>query len=77
MRISEEIECTGIFGALPQRKSNVSKIAEGKYCGNEAIAAVDELMASKPPKEVQLVFQETEKEQEKGWPSRDSSCIRS
>ena len=70
MRISENIQCTGVFRELQVKEVKVNDPEATRYFGNAAVQAVDELMASRPPKEAQLIFDETEKEQVRGWLSK-------
>ena len=70
MRISEDIEETGVFREL---KTPLAEKPQ-TYFGTEASQAVKELMHSKPPKESQLIFEETVKEQSRGWLSRTFSA---
>ena len=59
-----------MFRELPQKAIRASEAKDTEYFGEEAVKAIDELMTSKPPKEAQLIFEETEKEQTRGWLSQ-------
>ena len=69
MRISGEIDETGIFRVLRAKELHPEVEREKKqeaYFGEAAEIAVDKLLKSKPPKEAELILNETRKEQERG-----------
>ena len=70
MRISGDIEETGVFRVL--RAKELQPVEEQPknrtgYFGKKAWDAVEDLLKSKPPKEAELILEETRKEQKRGW----------